>query len=194
MMKPVLLLTLLVLILFVFVLVGCESPAAQREQARADRIRAEGQAYEREEQARADRIRAEGQAYEREKQADAAYNTQVTLNRQYERDASHERTMESMPFVLAIGGGVLVLVLVLVLIGTWIAWQSIQVKRAQPSTDVAIYDGSQELAQRVDRMERGFYGLIIALQRQQGGHWQPPTKEAWQYEMPIVKKVEQPWA
>ena len=29
-------------------LVGCESPAAQRELAQAERIRAEGQAYERE--------------------------------------------------------------------------------------------------------------------------------------------------
>lgn len=173
-MKPVLLLALLASMLSVFVLVGCESPAAQRERARADRIR------------------AEAQSYERAKQADAAYNTQVTLNRQYERDASHERTMESLPFVLAIGGGLLILTLTL--IGAGLVWQHLQVEKAkpqtQPRTALTIHDESRALAQRVDRMERGFYGLIIALQR----NCPPATKESWPHEMPIMNREKQPWA
>jgi len=93
MMKPVLLLMLLVLALSVFVLVGCESPAAQRELAAAERIR------------------AEAQAYERERAADAAAEANRASVRQMERDAAHQRTMETLPFVVAVGGGVLVLVL-----------------------------------------------------------------------------------
>ena len=93
MMKPVLLLMLLVLALSVFVLVGCESPAAQRELAQAERIR------------------AEAQAYERERAADAAAEANRASVRQMERDAAHQRSLETLPFVVAVGGGVLVLVL-----------------------------------------------------------------------------------
>lgn len=150
-MKPVLLLTLLALMLSALVLVGCESPAAQREQARADRIR------------------AEASAYEKEKQADAEYNTQVTLNRQYERDASHERTMESLPFVLAIGGGVVVLCLGL------FAWWDL---RSRPPTPISqpVNDNLpavrspewEDLARALAERDRQIWHVLAVLaQRQQ---------------------------
>ena len=77
-------------------LVACESPAAQRELAQAERIR------------------AEAQAYERERAADAAAYAERAAVRQMERDAAHERTLETLPFVLSIGGIVLVTLVIIV--------------------------------------------------------------------------------
>lgn len=73
----------------VLLLTGCDSPAAQRERAQAERIR------------------AEAQAYQQKKQADTEAASERANIRQMERDASHQRTMELLPFVLLIVGGLL---------------------------------------------------------------------------------------
>ena len=57
------------------------------------------------------RARAEAEAYQVRAAADAAAASERASTRQMERDASHERALETLPFVLAIGGGVLLLVL-----------------------------------------------------------------------------------
>ena len=98
--------------LLVGLLVACESPAAQRELARAERVRAEAQAYERERAADA-----------------AAYAGQANV-RQMERDAAHERTLETLPFVLAIGGGTLLALIVVV--GAVLLWREQSLRAAQP--------------------------------------------------------------
>lgn len=72
-----------------FLLAGCESPAAQREWARADRIR------------------AEAEAYEQRQQADTQAAAERANIRQMERDAAHQRSMELIPYVLIIVGGLL---------------------------------------------------------------------------------------
>jgi outer membrane murein-binding lipoprotein Lpp len=75
------------------VLAGCESPAAQRERAQAERIRAEAEAYQ---------VRL---------QADVDAAAERANVRQMERDAAHQRALETLPYLVAIGGGILVLVL-----------------------------------------------------------------------------------
>jgi hypothetical protein len=94
------------------VLVACESPAAQRELAQAERIR------------------AEAQAYERQRAADAAAYAERAAVRQMERDAAHERTLDTLPFVLAIGGGVLLALAIVV--GGILLWREQSLRAAQP--------------------------------------------------------------
>ena len=82
-------------------LTGCESAdnaAARRLSEESARVRAEAEAYQ---------VRASV--------------------RQMERDASHERALETLPFVLAIGGGVLVLAL-----GGFVVWDLRGRQMAQP--------------------------------------------------------------
>lgn len=97
------------------VLVACEGPAAQRELAQAERIR------------------AEAQAHERERAADAAAYAERAAVRQMERDAAHERTLETLPFVLAIGGGVLVALAIVV--GGILLWREQSLRAAQPQPE-----------------------------------------------------------
>lgn len=107
--------------LLVGLLVACESPAVQRELAQAERIR------------------AEAQAYERQRAADAAAYAERAAVRQMERDAAHERTLETLPFVLAVGGGVL-LALVIVVAGI-LLWREQSIRRAaqpQPEPQMAL--------------------------------------------------------
>ena len=56
-------------------------------------------------------LRAEAEAYQVRQQADTEAAAERANVRQMERDAAHQRTLEMLPFVLAIGGGILVLVL-----------------------------------------------------------------------------------
>jgi len=78
------------------VLAGCESS----DNAAARRLSEESA-----------RVRAEAEAYQVRAAADSAAASERASVRQMERDASHQRTVEMLPFVVAIGGGVLLLVL-----------------------------------------------------------------------------------
>ena len=73
------------------------------------------------------RARAEAEAYQVRAAADAAAASERASTRQMERDASHERALETLPFVLAIGGGVLVLAL-----GGFVVWDLRGRQMAQP--------------------------------------------------------------
>ena len=95
-MAKVLVLVAVAGLVLVLVLAGCASEdnaAARRAAEEAARVRAEAEAYQ---------VRAA---------ADTAAAAERANVRQMERDAAHQRTVEMLPFVLAIGGGVLLLVL-----------------------------------------------------------------------------------
>jgi hypothetical protein len=81
-------LVLVLAAVLVLALSGCESPAAQREQARADRIR------------------AEAESYERQRAADSAAAAERSAVRLAERDAAHLRIMELLPIVIVLVGAV----------------------------------------------------------------------------------------
>ena len=80
----------------ILVLVGCES--ADNAVAR----RAEAEAAAR---------RAEAEAYQQRQAADTAAAAERSAIRQAERNAAHQRALETLPYLVAIGGGILVLVL-----------------------------------------------------------------------------------
>jgi hypothetical protein len=63
------------------------------------------------ERARAERVQAEALAYQTRKQADTEAAAERAAIRQVERDAAHQRALETLPYVALVGGGVLVLVL-----------------------------------------------------------------------------------
>ena len=73
------------------------------------------------------KIRAEAEAYQARAAADSAAAAERANIRQMERDASHQRTVEMLPFVLAIGGGVLLLAL-----GGLVVWDLRGRQIAQP--------------------------------------------------------------
>ncbi len=128
-------------------LVACESPAAQRETARAERIR------------------AEADAYARKQAADTAAAAERAALRQMERDAAHERTLETLPFVLSIGGGVLVLCLAL------FVWWDVHSQRQMPATSVEPQLARHEWAELIRALEdrdRALWHALATLARRQG--------------------------
>jgi len=142
------------------VLIGCESPAAQRELAQAERIR------------------AEAQAYERERAADAAAYADRAAVRQMERDAAHERTLEILPFVLAIGGGVVVLCL-----GLFAWWDLRSQRQAVPAPPQQQAGGEEwaELARALEQRERALWHALATMARRQQGR------------DPAARTEESPW-
>ena len=109
-------------------LVACESPAAQREQARAERIQAEAIAYQ---------IRQE---------ADARAASERASIRQMERDAAHQRVVEMMPFVMLISGGIIALIIILLM-----AWDLRRI-REMANPELLFYErmARLQLSQRED--------------------------------------------
>ncbi len=116
----------LVLAAVVLVLAGCddgyrEDPAAQRLNAQANVTRANAEADARRAEApgraAAEREKAEAAAYEQRQSAAAAAAGERANVRQMERDAAHQRTLDLLPFVVAIGGG-----LALAGFGAFLVW------------------------------------------------------------------------
>lgn len=125
-------------------LAGCESEdlaAARRAEAAADRERAAAEAYEA-------RIQADTQA--------AAERSAI---REAERNASHERSIELLPYAAGIGGGVLVVVLVL-----FVAWD-LRRQPPRPSTDPALLLLLDAQRRQLADLERATYHAIVAEQR-----------------------------
>ena len=151
-------------------LIGCESPAAQRELARAERVR------------------AEAQAYERERAADAAAYAERAEIRQMERDAAHERTLGLLPFVLSIGGGMLVLCL-----GFLVWWDLRSQRLAQPASLERLPASREwaDLARALEQRERALWHAMATLARRQQEAEAPrqPGERAWQIDVPAHREA-----
>lgn len=145
-MKPKAILTVIlsvaILAAAVLTLPGCGA-LANRESAAAERLRAEA-ALER---ARASAARAEADAMAERASA-----------RQFERDASHERTLEILPFVLLIAGLVTIGALAVVALGGG-------VQRRQVDPGVVFLLKQQD--QRLQELERATWHAIATEQRRQ---------------------------
>ena len=127
--------TLIVLALagLVLVLVGCaaeDRAAAERlameqglARARAEEVRARGEAEALKEE-------AEAEAYELRTRANSEAEAQRAVIRQAERDAAHERALETLPILAISGGGVVVLV-----VAALIFWD---LRARRPATDPAL--------------------------------------------------------
>lgn len=144
-------LTIIALAAVAVTLSGCESPAAQREQAKADRIL------------------AEAQAYEQRQQADMESAAERAAIREAGREASHQRTLEVLPFVLIIVGATLGMVFMGLLF-----WD-MRVRAQATPMDMALQLQIQQLQQskqmqqlqlQQSEMERSFWHLIAEKQRQ----------------------------
>lgn len=167
-----LLVAILVAGLGLVVLIACESPAAQRELARAERVR------------------AEAQAYERERAADAAAYAERAAVRQMERDAAHERTLETLPFVLAIGGGVVVLCLGL------FAWWDLRSQRQAlpaPSEQQPEAEDWAGLAQALAQRERALWHALATLSRRQQEGSSPNQTEETSWHLLCPESDQHEW-
>jgi len=106
------------------------------------------------------RVRAEAEAYQVRAAADTAAAAERASVRQMERDASHERALEALPFVLVIGGGVLLLVL-----AGLVFWdlRSRQVAAVPGDPVVLFYLERQE--RRLAELERAAWHAVATAQR-----------------------------
>jgi hypothetical protein len=120
----------------------------------------------------AERVRAEAQAYERERAADAAAYAERASVQQMERDAAHERTLETLPFVLAIGGGTLVALIIVV--GAALLWreQSLHAAQPRPAPQTALATAPQpatldDLLAYLQQREAALWHALAILARRQ---------------------------
>jgi len=144
-MSKVLVLVAVAGLVLVLVLAGCvseDNAAARRAAEESARVRAEAEAYQ---------VRAA---------ADAAAASERASTRQMERDASHERALETLPFVLAIGGGVLLLVL-----AGLVAWD-LRSRQAPASTvDSGMLFYLERHERRLLELERAAWHAVATAQR-----------------------------
>jgi hypothetical protein len=125
--------------LAVMALSACESPTAQREAARAERIR------------------AEGESYERQRAADTAAASERAAVRQMERDAAHQRALEMLPVIVVLVGAVLLAGLAVLVV-----WDG---RNRSPAADPALWYELRRLeAERAER-ERLLWHAIAAAHR-----------------------------
>jgi len=153
------------LAVMVLLLAGCRSGMAEEQQAIASRLSAEASATRAEAdlertraEAETDKLAAEAAAYQRRVEAGTASEIARSSIRQTERDASHERTMESLPyFAMVIGGLIAVLLLVN--------------KRDAPAvgTDPAVLMLLRQQQRQIEQMERATWHLVAREQRRLPG-------------------------
>jgi len=167
-------------------LMSCNSQAAEQnaianqlnaeaalKRAEGDRARAVAEAAAERERAEADRLQAEAESYQRRTEAATLAEIERAAIRQAERNASHERIIETLPFLVLIVGVLIVGALAVVMLTG---------RQGQPVDD---RDPEQTwlLQQRVERqdrlladLERNVYHAIATEQRRR--HWQPATKSS----------------
>lgn len=122
---------------------GCESPAAQREHARAERSL------------------AEAQAYQQRVQADTVAAAERAAIRESERERGHQQAMEMLPYVLIIGGGLLVAGLVVLMM-----WDVRLHGRPGGMDPAVMAQQMEQLRLQHAATERAMYRLLIEMQRQ----------------------------
>jgi hypothetical protein len=143
-MKKTVLAVLAIASVAALVMVGCQSRVAE-ERAVAERLDAE-----------ADLALAEADAYQRRVAADTSAEAARSSMRQFERGASHERTLETLPFLVAVVGMVVILVAAAVM--GWLRYCS------RPSMDVLLLLQQQD--RRLLDLERATYHIVSRQQRQ----------------------------
>ena len=131
---------LIILGLVVLAASSCESPAAQRERARAETVRAEAAAY-------AARQEADSRA--------AAERAEI---REAAANAAHQRRMDALPYVILIVGGVVGLVLLLL-----IFWDLRRARPASADPGLLVYLERLQLAQA--ERDRQLWQAIARLDR-----------------------------
>jgi len=131
---------------------GCQSKAAEQT-AIAQRLDAEA-ALER---AEADRLQVEAEAYQRRTEAATLAEVERSAMRQVERNASHERTVAMLPYVLVIAGLVAIGALAVVAMA----------RRDQGMVDPGVILLLQRQQRQLDQLERATYPHIARIQRHQ---------------------------
>ena len=180
-MKAVLVLILVAVILGIgaVVLIGCQSEVAEQnamanrldaeaglKRAEADRVSALAEAETQRQRALAEKAQAEAEAYQRRAQADTSAAAERAAVRQVERDATYERTLGLLPFMLLIVGVIAIGALAVVALA------------GRLQRPVAVDPGLVFLLRQQDRrlldLERATYHQIATEQRRQvaagGGH------------------------
>jgi len=156
----------------VVTLIGCNSQAAEQnaitsrlqaeaelKRAEADRARAAAEAAAEGARAEADRLQTEAEAYQRRTEATTLAEIERSAIRQAERNASHERIIETLPFLVLIIGVVAIGALAVVAVAN--RWQS------APARDPELTWLLQQNAERLAELERATYHQIAIQQRQQ---------------------------
>ena len=173
-MKAVLVLILVAVILGIgaVALIGCQSEVAEQnamanrldaeaglKRAEADRVSALAEAETQRQRALAEKAQAEAEAYQRRAQADTSAAAERAAVRQVERDATYERTLGLLPFMLLIVGVIAIGALAVVALA------------GRLQRPVAVDPGLVFLLRQQDRrlaeLERGIYHAISQSQRGQ---------------------------
>ena len=153
-------------------LIGCQSKTAEQnamanrleaeaalKRAEADRSRAATEAAAERERAETDRLRAEAEAYQRRTEAATLAEVERSAIRQAERNASHERIIETLPFLALIIGVVAIGALAVIVMAN--RWQS------APARDPELTWLLRQQAERLAELERATYHQIAIQQRRQ---------------------------
>jgi flagellar biosynthesis GTPase FlhF len=131
-----------------------------KAEAEADRIKAKAEAEAEKERAEADRLQTEAEAYQRRQEAAMSAEAQRSAIRQAERDASYERTLGLLPFVVLIIGLVIIGGLaVLALAG--------RLQRRSVAMDPGVVLLLQRQDRRLQELERAAWHVVAAEQRRQ---------------------------
>jgi len=151
-------------------LLGCQSKAAEQnaianrldaeaalKRAEADRALARAEAEAERNRAEVDRLQVEAEAYQRRTEAATSAEIERSAIRQAERNASHERIIETLPFLILVVGVVAIGALAVVMVA---GRQSRPVARDPELTFLV-----QRQQQQLDALERAIYAQIARSQR-----------------------------
>ena len=130
---------------------GCKTWGAEQDAGTA-RLQAEATLV----RAEADLLQVRSEAYQQQVQADVQAAAERANIRQMERDASHERTLELLPFTVLLVGLMGVVCLVVWVLAT--GW-----RRATLDAAMVLLFGRQE--KRLQEVERALYHMIAVSQR-----------------------------
>lgn len=147
----------LVLVGLVLALAGCDSLEAQRLRAQAELAHAQAAEERARGEAEAQRLRAQAEAAAERSRARAEAEASLAATRQMERDAAHQRALETLPFVLAIlGAGVVLALAVLALVR----------RPAPPTADPRLLLELERLRLEAGMRERALWHALASVQRQ----------------------------